>query len=206
MSSKNMPDAVAFATEDQIGHILEMWKKRLKMRKLTRDEGQVIITNGGLYLPVMDQATDVLVDRVRMNMSNTIVRMIKVNRGRSPQEALDATNRTQYTDKKVVATIPRGEGDEVEMTFFRLGVYATNEEVAAEYEARSSKPDPYAQMAINQADSAFADEYPNGTQWPNGQGGYNYLSFFRWSGGRDVGCGHDVDDWFGDWWFGGVRK
>ncbi len=139
-------------------------------------------------------------------LPNTIVRTIKVDRSRTSQEALDTTKRIQRTDKKVVASMPRGEGDEVEMTFFQLGGYATNDEVAAEYEAKRLKPDPYAQMAINEEDPAFADEHPNSTQWPNGEGGYNYLGFDGWFGERGVGCCRDVGGWSACWWFGGVPK
>lgn len=213
MSTKNMSDAVAptttevqYATEDQVGHVLEMWKRRLKNRKLTRNEAQTIITDGKLYLPVMDQATDVLVDRVRTNLTNTVIRMVKVDRNRTPQEVLDATKRNQYTDKKVVGTMPKGEGDEVEVTFFKLGRYVSDADLAKEYEARGLKPDQYAQAAVNEADPGFADEHPNGSHWQRTDGGYNFLAFGRWHDERGVHCRRDDLDWFDDWWFAGVRK
>ena len=61
--------------------------------------------------------------RVEM-MSNTIVRIAKVNRTRTPQEAIEATGRVQYTDRTVVDAMPKGdlsgqEGDEVEVVFFK---------------------------------------------------------------------------------------
>jgi hypothetical protein len=211
MSTKNMSDAVSttesqFATEDQLGHILEMWKRRLKNRRLTREEGQLIITDGGLYLPVMDQAADVLVDRVRTNLTNTVIRIVKVNRNRTPQEVLDATKRNQYTDKAIVKTMPKGEGDEVEVTFFKLGRYISDADLAKEYEARGLRPDQYAQAAVNEADPGFADEHPNGSHWQRTDGGYNFLTFSRWNDERSVYCNRNDNAWNDPWWFAGVRK
>jgi hypothetical protein len=52
-------------------------------------------------------------------ISNLIVRLVKgINRARTPQEVLDATGRKQYTDRKVVDSMPHGEGDEGEVVFF----------------------------------------------------------------------------------------
>ena len=50
---------------------------------------------------------------------NRIARKVKVNRNRTPQESLDATGRAQYTDRKVVNAMPKGEGEEVEVVFFK---------------------------------------------------------------------------------------
>src|SRR3989344_5628783 len=52
-------------------------------------------------------------------LSNLIVRKVKVNRLLTPQQALDATGRKQYTNRKVVDAMPRGEGDETEVVFFK---------------------------------------------------------------------------------------
>ena len=96
MSTKNMPEVAVpeLATEEQIGHVLEMWKRRLKGRKLTNPEAQVIITQGGLYLPVMDAAADVLVDRVRSDISKTlVVHMNDIKRGWTAQQLLDVASR-----------------------------------------------------------------------------------------------------------------
>ena len=116
MSTKNTPTTTTvtatpeLATEEQFGHILDQQKRRMRGRGLTKDEANVIIRNGNRYLPVMDQAADVLIDRVRSEIANTIIRMVKVNRKRSAQETLDATGRKQYTDANIVATMPVGQG------------------------------------------------------------------------------------------------
>ena len=81
MSTKNTSavpeEEVTLATGEQIEHIMDMWRRRLKGRNLTLAEANHIIQNGNLYLPVMDKAADVLVDQVRSDMQNTIVRMVR---------------------------------------------------------------------------------------------------------------------------------
>jgi hypothetical protein len=154
-------------------------------------------------------------------MSSLIVRRVKVNRQRTPQQALDATGRQQYTDhrpphpdrwqyivdREVVKLMPRGEGEEVEICFFNLARYISDEDLAREYELRGLAPDPYAQAAVNEADPAFADEHRNGTHWKGRDGTWYYVAFARWRGKRGVRCNRrDILGWGEFWWFGGVRK
>jgi hypothetical protein len=210
MSTKNIPDATAdvlMATADQLNHIFhDLWKPRIIERELTRDEAQRLITNGWHYVPVMNQAADLLVDRVRSDSANTAVHAFTCNRTCTPQEAIDATGRTQYVDEKSVASMPMEGLEKGEMTFFKLGRNVSDMDLAKEYEARGLKPDPYAQAAVNEADPAFADDHFNGTHWKRADGGYNFLTFYRWSDQRVVGCDRRGDEWLDDWWFGGVRK
>jgi hypothetical protein len=140
-------------------------------------------------------------------IADMIVRRVKVDRSRSPQEMLAANGRAQYVDKDVVKTMPKGEGDEVEVFFFKVGRYVNVADLAKEYELRGLKPDHYAQDAVNAADPAFADDHPNGTQWQDAKGNYCYLTFGRWRDGRrSVGCDRGGRDWRDVWWFAGVRK
>ena len=210
MSAKNIPDATAevlMATADQLNQIFhEMWKPRIIARELTRDEAQALITSGGQYVPIMNQAADLLVDLVRSGSTNTSVRTFTCNRTRTPEEAINATGRAQYVGKKGVANMPTEGPEKGEMTFFKLGRGISDAALAKEYEARGLEPDPYAQAAVNEADPAFADEHPNGTHWKQADGGYNFLMFYRWNDERVVGCDRRGGDWLDDWWFGGVRK
>lgn len=144
--------------------------------------------------------------------ASEIVRRVKVDRTIEPQPMLDALGRNQYTDKKVVASMPRGEGDEVDMVFFkprpeeytRPGFMSSADYMKA-LDRRGLKPDPYAQAQANKDDPAFADEHPNGTQWQEDDH-YNFAAVSRWGGRRGVGVGRHGGDWNGNWWFGGVRK
>ncbi len=144
--------------------------------------------------------------------SNLIVRTAKVNRNRSQQEAIEATGRAQYTDPKVVDAMPKGEGDETEVVFFKPDLSQRNgfipdDDLDKEYELRGLKPaDPISVAAVNEADPAFADEKPHGTHWKDAEGNCCYAAFRRWYDVRRVSVSRDDDDWSDYWWFAGVRR
>jgi hypothetical protein len=145
-------------------------------------------------------------------VSNLIVRRAKVNRNKTPQEVLGATGRKQYTDRKVVDSMPKGEGDEVEVVFFKPDLskgngFISDDDLEKEFELRGLKPaDPYSVAAVNEADPAFADEKPHGTHWMNADGNWCFATFSYWRGERRVDVYRDAHDWHDDWWFAGVRK
>jgi len=140
-------------------------------------------------------------------VSNLIVRVVQVVRSRTPQEALDATGRAQYTDKPVVAAMPKGEGEQAEVVFFNLGRYVSDDDLEKEYEARGLKPaDPYSLAAVNEADPAFADEKPNSTHWKDSEGKWCYAAFYRGVGERGLSVRRGDRGWVDSWWFAGVRK
>ena len=151
--------------------------------------------------------------RVRAEaVSSLIVRKAKVNRSRSQQEALDATGRAQYTDRTVVDSMPKGEGDEVEVVFFKPDLsdkngFITDDDLEKEFSLRGLKPaDPLSVAAVNEADPAFADEKPHGTHWKDTEGNWCCAAFSRWRGERGVRVNHYDYDWYDHWWFAGVRK
>lgn len=145
-------------------------------------------------------------------LSNLIVRTARVNRGRSQQEAIEATGRVQYTDHKVVNAMPKGEGDEIEVVFFKLDLsqrngFISDNDLEREFELRDLKPaDPISVATVNEADPAFADEKPHGTHWKDAKGNWCYATFYRWFGRRGVNVHRSVNGWFVSWWFAGVRK
>lgn len=144
-------------------------------------------------------------------MANTIVRSFKVDRTRTPQAALDATGRKQYVNGDIVATMPTKGLVEGQMEFFKpdpssyVNGVINDAALAKEFELRELDPDPLAQAAINEADPVFAKDHPNGTHWPLEGGGFGFLTFYEWSGERDVSCYRSVG-WDDRWVFGGVRK
>ena len=150
------------------------------------------------------------VEQAIAEASNTIVCIVsKLDRNRTPQQVLDATGRRQYTDDSVVATMPsggKGVEENVTVEFFKLGKYVSDDELAKAYEERGLTPDPYAQAAVNEADSAFADEHPNGTHWKDADGKWCFATFRRRDGERYVSVNRRGHGWDGHWWFGGVRK
>lgn len=140
-------------------------------------------------------------------ISDLIVRHVKVNRGRTPQEALKATGRNLYVNDTVVATMPRGEGEETDVYFFKLNRYISDADLEKEYQLRGLAPaDPYSLAAVNEADPAFADERPNGTYWQDGDGKGCFAAFRRWGGERHVYVDPNDNAWNDNWWFAGLRK
>jgi len=145
-------------------------------------------------------------------VSNLIVRKAKVNRSRSQQEAIEATGRAQYTDRKVVDAMPKGEGDEVEVVFFKPDLsnrngFISDDNLEKEFESRGLKPaDPISVAAVNEADPAFADEKPHGTHWKDAKGNWCFATFGHWFGERLVCVSENGSDWDVRWWFAGLRK
>jgi len=145
-------------------------------------------------------------------VSNLIVRTAKVNRNRSQQEAIKATLRVQYTDRKVVDTMPKGEGDEVEVVFFKPDLskcngFISDDDLENEFELRGLKPaDPVSVAAVNEAYPAFADQTPHCTHWKDVKGNWCYALFGCRYVKRMVGVYCSGIGWNGRWWFAGVRK
>ena len=142
---------------------------------------------------------------------NFLTRRVRVNRNRSPYEAIDATNRKLYLDRKVVVSMPRGGGDEVEVFFFKPGRYLTDADLSREYKLHELIPvDPYSLAAVNEADSAFAFTRPNATHWKDGDGKWCYIAFLSASpeleDERRVVASSDNVVWSDDYWFAGVKK
>jgi hypothetical protein len=215
MSTQNMPEVVVseqMATEEQIGHVLEMWKRRLKGRKLTNPEAQVIITNGGLYLPVMDAAADLLVDRVRSDISNTIVVFMNdIKRGRTRDQLLTVTGRMQYTEKKSVATMPLigiGGPTSGEFVWFKPDRALSDAEVEEERVKRGLVRDLEMQMQYIAEHPEFADTHPNGDSWPaDEKGNYDFVDLNRWYDECYVALRRSFGiRWYASYWFGGRRK
>lgn len=141
------------------------------------------------------------------SISNKLVHTVSVNRTLTPQQALDATSRRQYTDPNVVASMPRGEGDQVVLYYFDLDYDPTPTELQAEYDKRSLKADPIAQAADNAANPSFADQRPNCCQWGLDENGVaSFAAFHYWHDERRVSVHRRGNGWRRNDRFGGVRK
>ena len=142
--------------------------------------------------------------------SAVIVHHVKVNRNRNQQEALDATGRVQYTDCTVVDSMPKGEGDEVDIVYFKPNLtnrngFISDNDLEKEFDLRGLKPaDPISVAADNEANPAFADEKPHGTHWKDAKGNWCCAAFDLWVGEREVGVDRHDFDWRDSWWFAGV--
>lgn len=137
-------------------------------------------------------------------MDNYITRRVRVNRARTPQEALDATGRMQHTASEVVDNMPKGEGDEVEVVFFKPDLsqrngFISDDNLEKEFELRGLRPaDPISVAAENH----------HCTHWKNIKGNWCFASFgSRWPVTCSVGVDYRVDcGWDDHWWFAGLRK
>ncbi len=203
--SQFVSQSVNSITAGQIGKVCDLLTAALRKSGLQSEPMQQVLESQGGALA--DEFVIAVRKRVEA-VSNMIIRHAKVNRNRTTQQVLDATGRKQYTDSKVVKTMPKGEGDEADVFFFKLGRYVSDADLEKEYELRGLKPaDSYSLAVINEADPAFADDHPNGTHWKDANGNWCYAAFDRWGGGgRVVDVHRSVDDWVDDWFFAGVRK
>jgi hypothetical protein len=189
----------------QVSKIYDLLEAGLLKTVLPKNPSQQVIEQQGSDM--VDKFVADFRKRVEA-ISDMIVRRVGVKRDCAPQQALDATGRKQYTNSSVVKSMPKGNGDLVEVIFFKLGRYVSDDDLEKEYEMRGLKPaDPYSLASVNEADPAFADEHPNGTHWKNSEGKWCYTAFNRWGDGeRFVDVFQSDDDWRGDWWFAGLRK
>lgn len=141
---------------------------------------------------------------------NMIVRHVKVNRRRSPKEVLNATGRVQFTSDDVVAEMPKGEGEETDVFFLKLKLdrcIISNDDLEKVFEFCELKSaDTYSQAAVNEADSAFADVYPNCTHWKNANGKWCLFAFNRSGGKRFVHVYQHDHGLYAYLLFAGVRK
>lgn len=141
-----------------------------------------------------------------------IVRRVRVDRTLTPMQAIAATGRNKYVDDKIVATMPTGDGGEVDFHFFqpepeewtRPG-FMSDDDLAKALKKRRLKSDPRAQAKVNEDDPAFADDHPNGTHWKDGDH-YNFAAFRGWDDERRVDVVRRSGGWSDGWWFGGVPE
>lgn len=191
-------------TDGQIDKAVDIFRAALRKHRSELKSGvaQQALSVDGLGMELL------AVFRKRVEaVSDVIVRRVPVNRTRTPQDMLGSTSRKQYVDNAVVKAMPKGEVDEVDVFFFKLGHYVSDAELDQEYALRGLKAaDPYSQGAVNEADPAFADDHPNGTHWKDGADKWCFAAFYRWLDERIVYVRRDGSGWAGGWWFAGLRK
>ena len=114
MAKAVTPSESTSITAGQIGKVQELLGAALRKSGLPSSPTQQVLEHQG------DELAREFVAVLRMRVeavSNVITRRAKVDRAKSPQEALDTTGRKQYTNREVVAAMPRGEGDEADPAF-----------------------------------------------------------------------------------------
>lgn len=192
-------------TDGQIDKAIALYRAILEKHRaeLASDAAQGVLGSS----EYVDELYDVLRRRVEA-VSDLISRFVSVNRGRTPNEALNATGRNKYVAEDVVQAMPRGAGEKAEVVFFKVGRDISDDDLEKEYALRGLVPaDAYSLAAVNENDSVFADDRPNATHWKDANGKWCYAAFNRWRDERDVDVHRDdVRDWRDFWWFAGLRK
>jgi hypothetical protein len=146
-------------------------------------------------------------------ISNHMVRTVMVQRGRSLEDALNATGCVQYTDPAVMESVPRGEEGAVEVVLFKPdfsaypGMSASDEDLEQELVAQGLRlGGPRTAVAVYETDSSLMDGRPFGTHWKDADGNWCFLTLGRWRHGRRrIDVGRSVRKWNNGWWFVCVR-
>lgn len=142
-------------------------------------------------------------------ISNFIIRIrkVKVNRNRTPQQAIDATGRTKHLYDEVVREMPMGEGEEVEVYLIFFKKQLSDDTLEQEVDkAGFVLIDPITLNALNEQDPALADTIPNATQWRDKNGKACFACFRYWGGKRRVYVLQYDNDCHIDCFFGCVHK
>ncbi len=138
--------------------------------------------------------------------NEVVIVRVRVDRSRSLEQACQATGRALRLDEHAIVSLSSGEGDEVDVHFFRVGHPLTDEDLEKEYELRGLRPaDPYSLAAVHESDPEFADDNPNGTHWKDDQGKWCHTTFDQWENERVVVIDYYCE-WEGRWWFAGIPK
>ena len=184
-------------TQGQIGQICDRITTKLRESGLLSEGAQKVLMMP--ESPAIDEMVAVFRKHVE-TQSDIIIRRVRVDRTRTPMEVINATGRNKYLNDDVVATMPQGEGDEVDVYFIPTKRLVPTSEVPAFLAQYGLVPDPRATAAVNEEDPAFADKYPNGSQW----GDNCCLTFDRWYDERGVNCSRHGYAWDGRWFLSGV--
>jgi len=150
-------------TPKQIEKVVAKFRNRLRKGA---DQMPVKIVQEVLEGKELDHAMADLFRRLVEERGNLIVRTVRVNRSRTPQQAIEATGREMNIAPDVLANMPIVEEETVTVTFFCIDRTAfTMAEADEGYRSRGLVPvDPIALAAVNEAYPSFADEHSNATQ------------------------------------------
>ncbi|OGG54669.1 hypothetical protein A2764_01280 [Candidatus Kaiserbacteria bacterium RIFCSPHIGHO2_01_FULL_55_79] len=193
------------------GQIKDLLKKVAEAARKHRKDVSQKAAGQALGVPNIGTMMFAVFRQLADAMSNLIVHRVKVDRTRTPQQALDACGRKQYVNSEVVATMPAGKGKNVRLTYFKPDKSAYDDNgllkpgaLDEEYKKHGLKADPQAQIDDNAANPNFADKTPNACQWTDKNGNHCYATFYRWNGGPVVFVSRFGLDWDGRWSFAGV--
>lgn len=131
------------------------------------------------------------------------IRGVRVNRNQDPKIALEATGREVKVYGDVdFATMPRGEGNIVDVTYVRTGHLAGCVEAADKLRRYGLVADPYGQAAVVLSDQDFAAFHPSICVWQSASSHWCSLVFQSRSQVEVLGRDRP---WPNGLWLAGVR-
>lgn len=145
----------------------------------------------------------------RKTSDQEIVRKVKVDRSKTPQQQLAAVNGRQEVDPEVLKTLPAGSNngiEEVEVHLFSLKKDMSPAQLDQEYERLGLVQDHYAQIAVNIEDPDFVEQHTNVAYWDRDGKVVSALIFSQSDQGRSVVCIRGETYWGKGVWFAGVKK
>ncbi|MFZ2887001.1 MAG: hypothetical protein WA021_04250 [Minisyncoccia bacterium] len=195
-------------TDGQIEKIVDKFRAGMRKNRsgISSDVAQQIVS-------VVDnlgrELCEVVLDHAK-RLKDYKIHRVKVDRSRPPQEVLNATGRILRIDPLAVESMPRGEGSETEIVFFKVhasnSCWISHDDLEKEYRLRGLKPvDAYSLADFNKANPAFADGCCNYTHWKKG-GQWHSIAFHRWAGGRAVDVHSYSSSVNPHCYFAGMRK
>ena len=137
-------------TEEQIAAIVHLIEPELSSLPYDGESIQRVINLRGANLA--REFIETMRKYVREARSHTLGHRFHIDRSVHPDDRLRAIKcyRDGWFDYHVdLSTMPRGEGDEVELFFFYLKEVRGIVQLEQEYALRGLKPDPYAQLVWN---------------------------------------------------------
>lgn len=129
---------------------------------------------------------------------------MKINRKLTIKQLLNRLPfENKYFNDEIVCSLKNEGPEEVEIEFFKLNKFASNQEVLDEFEKRRLVADAGAliTLMLEQPDVLKEKKYI-GLQLKDD----TFLAFEVWAGERIVYCSRFDGGWRGGWVFGGVRK
>jgi len=125
---------------------------------------------------------------------------------RASEERILANN-WPLIHKPTMDYMPRGEGNEARVVYFRIRHFVTQLELEAEYTRRNLRPtDPYSLCAVNSWGRLGMGTLrtPNATIW-NDMRGPCFLAIESHVGERKLSLGRSDYGWNSFWYFGGIE-
>lgn len=202
-----MSKIVQKITDDQVDQILGVLRGQLEgcSSLLLEKDVQKVLKLPRLGIDLLS----VFLRHVEV-VAQEIIRIVVIqDTDRTPQEALNATNRRDPGSlcPDVIDSMPTIRDKEAEIRFFKVNdSEVSDDELTRHYDIRGLKPvDPLTLAALNEADPAFADQYDNCTHWQDADGNWCHLAFNKVCK-RQFIVKRSSGGWDNRWWFAGVCK